>query len=65
MSPEGLYEVQVFEMGIWMKVIVDDYFPVDSRTAKLAFSGPKIEEGVTELWVCLLEKAWAKIYGSY
>ncbi len=42
-----------------MNIIVDDFFP--TKQNQLAFSkanGP-------ELWVLLLEKAWAKLHGSY
>jgi calpain-15 len=39
----------------------DDYFPCDPATGQPAFThcrGP-------ELWVVILEKAWAKVHGSY
>ena len=42
-------------------MVIDDYFPCESATSGPAFSrghGP-------ELWVLLLEKAYAKIYGTY
>lgn len=51
-------------MGVWTEYSIDDFFPTDSR-GKIAFSGPQNEEGVNELWVILLEKAWAKRFGSY
>ncbi|MCP4294664.1 MAG: hypothetical protein GY786_03565 [Proteobacteria bacterium] len=49
--------------GIWTRYILDEYFPtVNSRNGKrLAFSKTDQEE----LWVLLLEKAYAKAYGSY
>jgi len=36
-----------------------------SRDHPIAFSGPRINKGLVELWVLLLEKAWAKKYQSY
>ena len=61
----GCYKLRMFDMGKATNIIVDDYFPVDPTTGELAFSGPKIDRGVAELWVILLEKAWAKRFGSY
>ena len=45
--------------GYETPVIVDDYLPV--RYGKPCFANSR--EG--ELWVILLEKAWAKLQGSY
>ena len=63
-QPSGCYTVNIFEMGVETDYIVDDYFPC-TPNGQIAFSGPKVESGVTELWVLLLEKAWAKRFGSY
>lgn len=43
------------------EVYVDDYFPFNPATNDWAFS----KAVGNELWVLLLEKAWAKIFGSY
>ena len=43
------------------KIIVDDYFPYYPKKARPAFSQSKDNE----LWVLLLEKAWAKVNGNY
>lgn len=43
-------------------VVVDDYFPFCERKNDWAFSRSSTEK---EIWVLLLEKAWAKIHGSY
>lgn len=56
----GCYCVWLCHDGEFKPVVVDDYFPCNSNGPP-AFSvghGP-------ELWVLLLEKAYAKIYGSY
>ena len=41
-------------------VIVDDFLPVNS-SGKAAFASCR--DG--EIWVSLLEKAWAKLHGTY
>lgn len=61
----GCYKLKMYDMGRLSEIIVDDFFPVDPNSGELAFSGPKVDRGVTELWVILLEKAWAKRFGSY
>ena len=61
-SKYGYYEVCLFIEGEWQIVIVDDYFPVESNNVKkLKFTQPNGRE----LWVLLLEKAWAKVNGGY
>lgn len=60
-NPNGLYEIVLFIDGEWQVVIVDDYFPVKKGTNNFAFARPN----GNELWVILLEKAWAKINGGY
>ena len=48
--------------GIWKLVLVDDYFPCYGKFGKnFAFSSTN----GNELWVVLLEKAWAKLNGNY
>ena len=47
--------------GEWRPIILDDYFVLLSDGQTPAFS--KAKGG--ELWVLLLEKAYAKIYGNY
>ena len=42
-------------------VIVDDYFPVDNNTKMLTYA----KANKNQIWVALLEKAWAKINGGY
>ena len=46
--------------GEWKEVVVDDFFPTD-KIGEPAFSKAQ----GNELWVMLLEKAWAKINGTY
>lgn len=57
----GCYEICVRVDGEWQVVMLDDYFPVDKNTLKPVFASPK----GPELWVMLLEKAWAKVNGGY
>lgn len=55
----GAYKVDFYVNGIETPVIVDDWLP--TKYGKPAFGSSNEEE----LWVCILEKAWAKLHGSY
>jgi hypothetical protein len=63
-QPSGCYTVNICDLGVWTDYVVDDHFPC-TKDGQIAFSGPHFQEGVAELWVLLLEKAWAKRFGSY
>ena len=56
----GVYCVQLCKDGVWHHILVDDVFPtmVDGQ---FAFSQPVKRQ----LWVMILEKAMAKLHGSY
>lgn len=56
----GIYMVRMFINGNEQPVIVDDFLPV-KKNGSCAFATSK--DG--ELWVSILEKAWAKLHGSY
>ena len=59
----GIYAVKLFMDGNWVEVIVDDFLPCDAKTGSLIFAESKTQE--PSMWVSLLEKAWAKLHGSY
>jgi calpain-15 len=59
----GCYTVKIQVMGIWEDIVLDDFFPC-TEDGQIAFSRSKVESAA-EIWVILLEKAWAKIFGSY
>ena len=63
-EPSGCYKVKIMDMGVWKEYVLDDYFPCNPD-GTIVFSGPKEDKGITELWVVLLEKAWAKRFGCY
>jgi calpain-15 len=56
----GIYCVFLYVMGIKVRVVIDDYFPTHSHH-QLAFSQTHSKEA----WVCLIEKAFAKLVGNY
>ena len=61
-TKEHVYGVYIFINGVWELVLVDDYFPyIGSGFKQFAFAS---SQG-NELWVSILEKAWAKINGCY
>lgn len=57
----GLYSVWLNVNGSWENIIIDDYFPCVNEKGGPAFS----KANGNELWVLILEKAYAKVFGSY
>ena len=57
----GAYSVMICLGGIWQTVIVDDYFPC------VPGGGPCYTrcQSIEHIWVQLIEKAYAKLFGSY
>jgi calpain-15 len=64
----GCYEIWLNIDGKWKQIVVDDTIPcaVDPKNpGALRPAFAKTKGDVAELWVMLLEKAYAKAYGSY
>jgi hypothetical protein len=59
-SPTGVYMVRLMVDGVVQEVIVDDYIPVNTRGQPFF---AQIRKG--EFWPLILEKAIAKVNGSY
>ncbi|KAH9487987.1 hypothetical protein Btru_066755 [Bulinus truncatus] len=57
----GMFRFNFWWYGNWTEVIVDDYLPTDGD--QLIYCQNR--ERQNEFWPCLLEKAYAKLYGSY
>ena len=59
-SPFGIYKVKICKNGEWTTVTIDDLFPCYPE------GGPLFSRGHgNELWVLLMEKAYAKLHGNY
>ena len=55
------YEIVLFINGEFHIVLIDDYIPFIKNKKRPYFSNPNNNE----IWVLLLEKAWAKVNGGY
>lgn len=63
LAPDGRYDVELFHPihEEWVQISVDDRLPVDVKGA-VQFMNLTTE---VELWPCILEKAVARLFGSY
>ncbi|CAE8583307.1 unnamed protein product, partial [Polarella glacialis] len=63
-EPEaGIYGVRFFKDGEWMYEILDDFLPVDASGQPICSIARS--QGNCQDWVSLIEKAYAKVHGSY
>ena len=60
-NPQGYYTLYVYIKNEYQKLIIDDYLPVIKGTSSLRFAKPNKDE----IWLPLLEKAFAKTHGGY
>ena len=59
-NQEGVYSIRLCHNGLWKTIIVDDCFPCTAHR-QLAFT----QANHRQLYVPLIEKACAKLFGSY
>jgi len=60
-NKSGCYAMKLFVNGHPQVVVVDDYIPYDTVCKWPVFAGKKTKN----IWPILLEKAWAKINGTF
>lgn len=58
-NEHGIYVVAICWDGLWEDIVLDDFIPVYNNEP--LFNRDKSNE----LWVMLLEKAWAKTFGGF
>ena len=74
-NKNGIYGLKICKNGLLQEIVIDDFFPVlkPSNTSLNNINNPNTinypycftHSKDNSLWVQLLEKAFAKIYGSY
>jgi hypothetical protein len=60
LHPSGCQGVWLNNVGVWKQIAIDDFYPT-TRDGRFAFASGR--DG--KLWVPMIEKAYAKSYGSY
>jgi hypothetical protein len=61
-NKNGIYMARVLHKGVLQEVVVDDYFPISKKDYHIMCANPTND---SYIWVMILEKCWAKLYGSY
>ena len=61
-NPNGLHAVAICLNGIWQEILLDDVFPCTTVANDPAFINTSKRR---QLWVMMLEKAWAKVHDGY
>ena len=58
----GLYVIRIFKNFQWIYVIIDERIPIKTTTNEPVFGSCADPH---EMWVSLIEKAYAKLHGCY
>ena len=61
-SENGIYAVTMYALGLPVTITFDDYLPWLEKSGKAPFLRPGPDKA---LWGPLIEKAFAKLHGSY
>jgi len=65
-NKHGVYEIKCFKNGRPTSIILDDFLPCSPNTGMPCYAHVDVQgRNANELWVMLLEKAWAKLHGCY
>ena len=60
-NKNGIFGLKICKDGFLQEIVIDDYFPVNKEDDTYCFTHSKDDS----LWVQIIEKAYAKAYGSY
>lgn len=60
-NKNGIFGLKICKDGFLQEIVIDDYFPVNKEDDSYCFTHSKDDS----LWVQIIEKAYAKAYGSY
>ena len=59
-NDNGIYQIKLCVNGVWLIVVIDNYFPC------IPLSSPLVTRSQSsELWILVLEKALAKVFDCY
>jgi calpain, invertebrate len=58
----GLFVIRIFKNFKWIYVVIDERIPVDIKSKQPVFGKCRDPH---EMWVALIEKAYAKMHGCY
>ena len=64
-SANGVYAIKFWPLGVPVHILVDDYIPWTTNNSNPRFGRYPRHEGGNVSWPIYMEKAFAKLHGSY